>query len=183
MFRACAGSSPSPQTLQERASLVWAPATVEMASIWEGRGAPMIHIADLDGAFQGRPVNLDKLAGIKKAIKIPIEIGGGIRDMVSIEAALKAGATRVILGTAAVYNSDLVAEAVDRFGDAIAVSIDVSDDFVAVAGWKELSAVRFDDLALRMKDLGVRQLLFTDTRKDGTMSGPNAHIEVEGFFE
>ena len=146
---------------------------VEMATIWESRGARYLHVADLDGAFQGRPVNLDKLARMKTAVKIPIEIGGGIRDLAAVEAAVKAGADRVILGTAAVYDPDLVSEAVESFGEAVAVSIDVSDDFVAVAGWKELSAVRFDDLAARMRDLGVSHLLFTDTRKDGTLSGPN----------
>jgi phosphoribosylformimino-5-aminoimidazole carboxamide ribonucleotide (ProFAR) isomerase len=93
--------------------------------------------------------------------------------MAGIHAALQAGASRVILGTAALYNPDLVAEAVGHYGQAVAVSIDVSDDFVTVAGWKEVSTVRFDDLARRMRDMGVQQLLFTDTRKDGTLTGPN----------
>lgn len=146
---------------------------VEMATIWESRGASMIHVADLDGAFQGKPANLDKIARMKSLVRVPIQVGGGIRDMASIEAALKAGADRVILGTAAVYNPDLVAQAVDRFGPAIAVSVDVSDDFVTVSGWKEVSTVRFDDLAARMREAGVRHLLFTDTRKDGTLTGPN----------
>jgi len=146
---------------------------IEMAAIWVRRGAKVLHIADLDGAFQGRPANLDKLERIRKAIQTPIQIGGGFRSLESIQAAFQAGANRVILGTAAVYNPSLVSRALDEFGDAIAVSIDVAEDFVAVSGWKELSTIRFDDLARRMKDLKVKHLLFTDTRKDGTLTGPN----------
>jgi phosphoribosylformimino-5-aminoimidazole carboxamide ribotide isomerase len=146
---------------------------VEMAGIWVSRGAKMIHVADLDGAFQGKPVNLDKILRMKKMVSVPIQVGGGIRTMEGVDAAIQAGADRVILGTAAVYNPDLVTEALDKYGKSIAVSIDVSEDFVTVAGWKEVSTVRFDDLAKRMTSLGVKNLLFTDTRKDGTLSGPN----------
>lgn len=146
---------------------------VEMASIWHSRGAKMLHIADLDGAFQGKPANLDLVARMKKRLPIPIQLGGGLRSMASIDAAMQTGVDRIILGTAAVYNPDLVVEAVDKYGPAIAVSIDVSDDYVMVSGWKEVSAIRFDDLARRMRDTGVEHLLFTDTRKDGTLTGPN----------
>ena|SRR5882724_7683492 len=146
---------------------------VEMAGIWVKRGAKMLHIADLDGAFQGKPANLEKVAAMKKLVTVPIQIGGGFRSMDAIKAAFGAGVDRVILGTAAVYNPDLVDEALDQFGEKIAVSIDVSEDFVTVSGWKEVSAVKFDTLAQRMIDAGVQNLLFTDTRKDGTLSGPN----------
>lgn len=146
---------------------------VEMASIWESRGAKILHIADLDGAFQGRPGNLDKLEKMKKVVKIPVQIGGGFRTMENINAAFQSGADRVILGTAAVYNPTLVGEALEKYGKAIAVSIDVSEDFVTVSGWKEVSAMRFEQVAARMISLGVQSLLFTDTRKDGTLSGPN----------
>ena len=146
---------------------------VEMAGIWVKRGAKMLHIADLDGAFQGKPANLDKIAAMKKALTVPIQIGGGFRSMESINAAFEVGVNRVILGTAAVYNPELVAEAVAKYNDAIAVSIDVSDDFVTVSGWKEVSAVKYDTLADRMIKAGVKNLLFTDTRKDGTLTGPN----------
>jgi phosphoribosylformimino-5-aminoimidazole carboxamide ribotide isomerase len=146
---------------------------VEMASTWVKRGAKCLHIADLDGAFQGKPANLDKVERIRKAVQVPIQIGGGFRSMESIAAAFKAGADRVILGTAAVYNPALVSEALELYHERIAVSIDVAEDFVAVSGWKELSTVRFDDLVMKMKQLGVKNLLFTDTRKDGTLSGAN----------
>lgn len=150
---------------------------VEMACVWKSRGAQMLHIADLDGAFQGKPVNLAMVSQMKDVTGLPIEMGGGFRDLASIEAGAKAGLDRIILGTAAVYDPDLVQQAVQRFGKLIAVSIDVSDDYVAVAGWKEVSEVRFDDLAKRMHDAGIETLLFTDTRKDGTLSGPN----IEGI--
>jgi phosphoribosylformimino-5-aminoimidazole carboxamide ribotide isomerase len=146
---------------------------VEMANVWVARGAAMLHIADLDGAFQGKPANLDKVARMKSATQAPIQIGGGFRSMESIDAAFKTGVDRVILGTAAVYNPELVTQAIDKYGKGIAVSIDVSEDFVAVSGWKEISAVKFEDLARRMIGLGVKTLLFTDTRKDGTLTGPN----------
>jgi phosphoribosylformimino-5-aminoimidazole carboxamide ribotide isomerase len=146
---------------------------VDMARAWISHGATYLHIADLDGAFHGKPVNLHFVSKMKQELKIPIQVGGGFRDLASIELALQAGVDKVIIGTAAVYNPELVYAAVKRFGKAIAVSIDVSDDYVAVAGWKELSAVRFDDLAIRMRDNGIKELLFTDTRKDGTLSGPN----------
>jgi phosphoribosylformimino-5-aminoimidazole carboxamide ribotide isomerase len=160
------------QGKEDRETVYWKD-PVEMAAIWIKRGAKMLHIADLDGAFQGRPANLDKVERIHKAVQVPIQIGGGFRSLESIQMAFKAGAYRVILGTAAVYNPSLVAQALDLYKEKIAVSIDVAEDFVAVSGWKELSKVRFDDLVLRMKKLGVQHLLFTDTRKDGTLLGPN----------
>ncbi len=146
---------------------------VEMASFWAGQGARVLHIVDLDGAFQGSPSNLDKVARMKKIVSIPIQMGGGFRSMETIAAAFAAGVDRVVLGTAAVHNPDLVAQAVRQYGKAIAVSIDVSEDFVAVSGWKDISAITFDVLVRKMKHLGVQSLLFTDTRKDGTLSGPN----------
>lgn len=155
---------------------------VQMAIHWHRLGARMLHIADLDGAFQGKPANLDLVAQMKAEVPIPLELGGGIRDLDSVEKAIESGVDRVILGTAAVYDPDLVRDAVKRFGAAIAVSIDVSDDFVAVAGWKEVSTVRYDELAHRMRELGVKTLLFTDTRKDGTLSGPNLPA-IERFLK
>ena len=160
------------QGKEDRETVYWKD-PVEMASTWVARGAKRLHIADLDGAFQGKPVNLDKLERMRKVLDIPIQIGGGFRSMEAIHSAFQAGASRVIIGTAAVYNPSLVCEALEKYGDAMAVSIDVAEDFVAVAGWKELSAVTFHDLVRRMMSLGVKRLLFTDTRKDGTLTGPN----------
>ena len=160
------------QGKEEQTTVYWKD-PVEMASTWVTRGATILHVADLDGAFQGKPANLDKLERMRKVVNVPIQIGGGFRSLEAIHAAFQAGATRVILGTAAVYNPSLVSDALEKYGDAMAVSIDVAEDFVAVAGWKELSTVTFQDLVQRMISLGIKHLLFTDTRKDGTLTGPN----------
>jgi phosphoribosylformimino-5-aminoimidazole carboxamide ribotide isomerase len=158
---------------QEDKETVYWKDPVEMASTWVKRGAKMLHVADLDGAFSGKPANLKKIEAMKKVVTVPIQVGGGFRSMESIEAALTAGVDRVILGTVAVYNPALVAEAVAKYGHAIAVSIDVAEDFVTVSGWKEVSAVKYDTLVERMIAMGIHTFLFTDTRKDGTLTGPN----------
>lgn len=167
---------------KEDRETVYSKDPVEMAEHWYSLGAKMLHVVDLDGAFQGKPVNLDLVAKIKARIPIPVELGGGIRTLDSIEKALATGVDRVILGTAAVYDSDLVKESVQRHKEKIAVSIDMTNDFVAVSGWKEVSTVKSDDLAKRMRDFGVRTLLFTDTSKDGMLSGPNIKA-VEQFLK
>jgi phosphoribosylformimino-5-aminoimidazole carboxamide ribotide isomerase len=146
---------------------------VEIAMRWKNQGARILHIADLDGAFTGKPVHLALAGKMMKATGLPVQIGGGYRDLASIEQAVSLGMTRVILGTAAVYNKDLLVEAIKRFGKAIAVSIDAAGDYAAVSGWKQVSSVRFEELAAQMVQLGVQQLLYTDTRKDGTLTGPN----------
>jgi phosphoribosylformimino-5-aminoimidazole carboxamide ribotide isomerase len=146
---------------------------VEIALQWKNQGARILHVADLDGAFTGRPVNLQLAAKMMEATGLPVQIGGGYRDLPSIEQAIHLGMTRVILGTAAVNDKTLLVEAVRRFGKAIAVSIDAAGDYAAVSGWTHVSSIRFEELAAQMVQLGVQQLLFTDTRKDGTLTGPN----------
>jgi len=167
---------------KEHMETIYSKDPVEMAVHWFSKGARMLHIVDLDGAFKGMPVNLDLVSKMKSKLPIPLQLGGGIRNMESIEKALQAGVDRVILGTAAVYDTDLLKEAVGRFGEKIAVSIDMSNDYVAVSGWKEVSNVRFDDMAKRMQELGVKTLLFTDTSKDGMLSGPNI-TSIELFLK
>jgi phosphoribosylformimino-5-aminoimidazole carboxamide ribotide isomerase len=154
---------------------------VEMAHIWKARGATMLHVVDLDGAFEGKPVNLPLIKVIRQEVHVAIEVGGGFRDMLSISQGIEAGADRVILGTVAIRNPALVQEAVRSFGDRVSVSIDVNGSFAAAAGWKEISAITFADLAKRMRDIGVRELLFTDTRRDGTLLGPDLAM-IEQFL-
>lgn len=155
---------------------------VAMAQLWKSQGATMLHVADLDGAFAGTPVNIETVARIRKDTGIPVQVGGGYRDLASIAKALELGIDRVILGTVAVYDSALVVEAARRFGEAVTVSIDVKEEFVAVSGWTEVSTVKYQDLINRMKQAGIRELLFTDTRKDGTLSGPNME-GIRAFIE
>lgn len=144
---------------------------VEMARLWKSRGAKMLHVVDLDGAFEGRPVHLALIGALRYEANIPIEAGGGFRDIASIQTALDHGIDKVILGTAAIYNPDLVMRAVELFGDSVSVSIDARDSFAAAAGWKEISAIPFTALAAKMREAGVAELLFTDTRRDGALRG------------
>jgi len=158
---------------QDSKQTVYGKDPVAMAMAWKNQGASHLHVADLDGAFEGRPVNLEMASRMRKETGLPVQIGGGFRTIQQIEEAVKLGIDRVILGTLAISNPTLVKEAAKTFGAQVTVSIDVKEEFVTVSGWQEVSTVKFADLALRMRDAGIQELLFTDTRKDGTLSGPN----------
>lgn len=144
-----------------------------MAEHWDEQGAQLIHVVDLDGAFGGRPVNQDLIREIIYSSTVDIQVGGGIRNLESIEAYINAGAYRVILGTIALENPDLVAEACQRFPGKILVGIDARDGNVAVKGWVEVSDQKAVDLAKKMEPLGVAGFIFTDISRDGMMQGPN----------
>lgn len=146
---------------------------VETAKQWEKLGAPIIHLVDLDGAFVGEPQNLDVVKQISQAVSVPLQLGGGIRSMDMVERVLDAGVERVILGTAAIAEPDLVQEACRRYGDKIAVGIDSKDGLVAVEGWEATVEKTFLELGQEVKNWGVTRIIFTDTRRDGTMRGPN----------
>jgi phosphoribosylformimino-5-aminoimidazole carboxamide ribotide isomerase len=149
---------------------------IQMAHLWKAKGAQMLHVVDLDGAFEGTPVNLKLIGLLRKEVGIPVEVGGGFRDMDVIRQAVEQGIDRIILGTVAIRKPELVCEAVEEFPGMIAVSIDVSGAFATAAGWKEISSVSFSDLAAQMRDLGIEELLFTDTRRDGTLLGPDIPV-------
>lgn len=146
---------------------------VGMARHWESLGASRLHIVDLDGAARGEPVNAAVVEAIARAIAIPIQVGGGLRTLETIEHTLALGANRVILGTAAVDDQDLVAEACRRLGEAIVVGVDARDGMVAVRGWREGSGIVAEALVQRMASLGVRRIVYTDIARDGTLGGPN----------
>lgn len=146
---------------------------VEMALLWESQGARWLHVVDLDGAFSGRLKNLDIIKEIIVKVNIPVEVGGGIREMGTIEELLEIGARRVILGTIAIIEPDLVAGACTKYDDAIMVSIDAKDGKVAIEGWGVTAEKDALELAGEMKRIGVRRLVFTDIRRDGTLKGPN----------
>ncbi|HHW06046.1 MAG TPA: 1-(5-phosphoribosyl)-5-[(5-phosphoribosylamino)methylideneamino]imidazole-4-carboxamide isomerase [Clostridia bacterium] len=146
---------------------------VETAKQWEELGAPIIHLVDLDGAFIGEPQNLDVVEEISRAVSVPLQLGGGVRTMATIERALAAGVERVVLGTAAIADPDLVQEACRRFGERITVGIDAKDGLVAVEGWEATVEKTFLELGHEVKNWGVNRIIFTDTRRDGTMRGPN----------
>ncbi len=143
------------------------------ARAWQDAGFAWLHVVDLNGAFAGRPVNSDAVEAILAAVNVPVQLGGGIRDMVGIEAWLAAGVRRVILGSAAVRSPALVREACRRFPGRIVVGIDARDGKVATDGWAETSSVNARDLALRFEDAGVAAIVYTDIGRDGMLSGLN----------
>jgi len=143
----------------------------EQAAEWGRRGASYIHTVDLDGARSGTGLNLKAVEGIVNAVSVPVQIGGGIRSMEDIERRVSAGVARVILGTVAARNPELVREAVRVFGDKIAIGIDSRDGKVAVEGWGESSSIGTEELFLRMRDIGVRTVIHTDIASDGMMAG------------
>ncbi len=146
---------------------------VEAAKDWVEAGATYIHIVDLDGARYGKTFVTDIIKDIKSKYDVKIETGGGVRTMKDIEDRINAGASRVIIGTAAVKNPELVKEAAEKFGDKIAVGVDAKNGMVAISGWEEISDVTAVDLCLKMKEYGVNTVIYTDISKDGMMSGPN----------
>lgn len=142
-------------------------------------GCEWIHMVDLDGSLKKEPVNADTFIAVAKETSLKVELGGGIRTMKDIDFYINNNISRIILGSVALKNPDLVKEAVQEFGDAIAVGIDAKNGYVATEGWVEGSDVYFTDLAKRMEDMGVKTIIFTDIGKDGTLSGPNLEQLVE----
>jgi phosphoribosylformimino-5-aminoimidazole carboxamide ribotide isomerase len=136
-------------------------------------GFQWLHCVDLNGAFEGRSVNVEAIRGIRAAIDIPIQLGGGIRDRAGIEHWLEAGISRVVLGTAALRNPELVREAAKAHPGRIAVGIDARNGRVAVEGWAKSSEVSAGELAVRFEDSGVAAIIFTDIARDGTGGGVN----------
>ncbi len=146
---------------------------VAVARAWQERGAKFLHLVDLDGAFSGRPQNLDMVKQIVAALDIPVQLGGGIRDLAIIEWVLGLGVRRVILGTSAISQPRMVAAAVNRFGDRVIVGIDGKNGMVAIEGWENTVEKTVLELAIEMRQLGIERVVFTDTRRDGMMQGPN----------
>jgi len=143
------------------------------ARIWQEMGGELLHIVDLDGAFAGVPKNKKAIKAIVEAIDIPSELGGGIRDMATIEAYLELGIDRVILGTVAKENPALVKEACKKFPSRIVVGIDAMNGLVAVRGWADVTKKLATEMAKEMEGFGVEAIIYTDIARDGMMQGPN----------
>jgi phosphoribosylformimino-5-aminoimidazole carboxamide ribotide isomerase len=152
---------------------------VGTAQRWESLGAPRLHLVDLDGAASGEPRHLTVVAKIAATLRIPVQVGGGIRRMEMIEQYMKAGIKRVVLGTAAVENPKLVKEACLAFGEAIVLGVDARDGFVAVRGWQDKTSVSAADLIQQMEALGARRFIYTDIARDGTLTEPNFQAIAE----
>ena len=151
----------------------------EMAKKWQAQGAEFLHLVDLDGALAGKSQNLATVEKILAAVDIPVELGGGIRTMENIDDVLALGVRRVILGSVAVCNPELVREACAKYGDRIVVGIDAKDGIVAVDGWGVSGDVEATALAKEMKKAGVRTIIYTDISRDGTLSGVNVEATAK----
>ena len=160
------------QGLMER-DTVYSDNPAAQALKWEDQGAELLHIVDLDGAFAGEPRNRSAIEAIVKALKIPTQLGGGIRDLATVEAYLGMGVGRVIIGTAAQRNPELVRDACARFPGKVVVGIDAKNGMVAVQGWAEVTDVTAVDLARKFEGFGVSAIVYTDISRDGMMQGPN----------
>ena len=152
---------------------VFSDAPVETAKRWQEAGAELIHLVDLDGALERRPVNVDVIRSIVETIDVPVELGGGIRTMQDIETMLDMGVRRVILGSVAVKDQVLVKTACETYGDRIVVGIDARDGIVAVDGWGVSGDIEATPLALKMREAGVKTIIYTDISRDGTLEGVN----------
>lgn len=158
---------------------VFSDSPADMARKWQAQGAEYLHLVDLDGALAGSSQNLSAIEEILKVVDIPTELGGGIRSMEQIDKLLAMGITRVILGSVAVKNPDLVREACAKYGERIVVGIDAKDGIVAVEGWGESGNIGVVELAKKMKDAGVKTIIYTDISRDGTLSGVNVEATVK----
>ena len=146
---------------------------IEIAKDFEEKGCTHIHMVDLEGAKDGTTPNISIVEQVAKETSLFVEIGGGIRNMETVERYLRAGVSRVILGTAAVNDEAFLREAIAKYGDKIAVGADVKDGFIAIKGWLETSAVTLEDFLQKMESLGVKNIICTDISKDGAMKGTN----------
>ena len=151
----------------------------EMAKKWQAQGAEFLHLVDLDGALAGSPQNLATVEKILAAVDIPVELGGGIRTLESIDEVLALGVRRVILGSVAVRDPELVKTACAKYGDRIVVGIDAKDGIVAVDGWGVSGDVEATALAKEMKKAGVKTIIYTDISRDGTLSGVNVEATAK----
>jgi len=148
------------------------------ARAFERQGFEYLHVVDLDGAFAGKPVNASAVDALLKAIKMPVQLGGGIRDLATVEAWLSRGIRRVIIGTAAVRDPQLVKQAAKTFPGRVAVGLDARDGKVAVQGWAESSEMTALDIARRFEDAGIAAIIFTDIARDGLLRGLNLDATI-----
>ncbi len=146
---------------------------VAVAERWMAAGARRLHLVDLDGAFQGSPQNRTAVEAICRSARVPVQLGGGIRDRATVQAWLDRGVDRVILGTLAIEQPDLTADLIKEFGDRILVSLDARDGYVTTRGWTATSAVRVEAALADLVARGLRRIVYTDVSRDGTLSEPN----------
>jgi len=164
---------------RKEAVTVYSNNPVVTARKWESFGARVLHVVDLDGAFTGEQKNIENILKIRKSVKMVMEVGGGIRDMMTVDKLVSAGIERVIIGTSAVEDSSFVVDACRRFPGKIFVGIDAKDGKVAVRGWEEVSTIEAGELARRVESVGVGGIIYTDISRDGMLTGPNVSAQQE----
>lgn len=147
------------------------PASV--ARRWQSEGASMIHVVDLDGALEGSPRNLGVLGKIVESVDVPIQFGGGLREIESIRSVFELGVKRAVVGTKAALDEGFLRSVAEEFRDSVIVSVDVRDGFVAVEGWTKSSGLSLEEFAKKLRDFGFSRAIVTDVRRDGTLTGPN----------
>jgi len=143
------------------------------AKRWESSGAKLLHIVDLDGAFSGNQKNLDAILKIRKAVRIPLQVGGGIRNIGNLINLFTAGIDRVIIGTAAIEDPGFLVLACRQYPGRVLIGIDAKDGMVAIKGWEEVTPIHAYDLAKRLELVGIAGIIYTDIRRDGMLTGPN----------
>ena len=146
---------------------------VEIALSFEEQGAEQIHLVDLDGAFRGESKNLEQVKRIAQAVKVPLELGGGIRSLDDISRVFDFGVSFVIIGTIAVKNPKILEEAIERFGNQLILGLDAKDGKVAVSGWVEITEFSDEEFAIQWKQFGIDRVIYTDIARDGMLTGPN----------
>ncbi len=152
---------------------VFGDSPVEMAVKWENQGAQYLHVVDLDGARSGKSENSEVIKEIAKSLSIPVQLGGGVRSLEKIENILSFGVSRVILGTSAVNNQEMLKAALKKYNEKIVVGIDAKDGRVAIHGWEKTSDLTAVDFARKVEELGAKTIIYTDISRDGMLKGPN----------
>jgi len=156
------------------AETIYSTDPVFIAKLWKAKGAERIHIVDLDGAFSGMNLNKEIIKNICVSVDVPVEVGGGIRDMDKIKKIFDIGASYAVLGTVAIYNPEIVRRAIDKYGpEKIIVAVDAKDGKVAIGGWKDVTPVKVLELVDKLKEIGVQDILYTDISRDGMFTGPD----------
>ncbi len=150
-----------------------------MARIWESAGAKLLHIVDLDGAFSGSQKNFDAVVRIRKAVKIPLQVGGGIRNLGNVLNIFSAGIDRIIIGTAAIEDPEFLTYLCGTYTGRVLIGIDAKDGMVAIKGWEEVTSFTAKDLARRLEMVGAAGIIYTDISRDGMMTGPNIEATRE----
>lgn len=162
-----------------RDETIYSKEPLEVAKLWQVNGAKLIHIVDIDGAITGRPKNMDLIMKIIRALKIKIQVGGGLRNEAYIRKYLRVDVKRVILSTLAVTNEKFLKEILKKYEDKIVVGVDAKDGRLAVRGWKNITNIRVTDFIKKIEQSGVKRIIYTDIKRDGVLQGPNIKSIIE----